>query len=230
MVEANPADGSDHDDYDSDESKQEIEKTPEEKNALLLQYVKEGDVQNTEEILKAGADVDHEENGWNSLLWAACKGNEEMVRLLIHYNAHLKYKKKEEEQQQEQQEEGDEAKDNFKKVPDPAKTGIYTPMHWASYHGHYKVVWILMKENMSPLVKDMHGNNCIHQAAANGQSKVLKCFMQFGVDLMLKNARTHAPLDLATEKETRQLILKGKETQFCSGTKCNGSKFDFRNV
>ena len=103
-------------------------------------------------------------------------------------------------------------------------------MHWASYHGHYKVVWVLLKENMSPLVKDMHGNNCIHQAAANGQSKVLKCFMQFGVDLQLKNARTHAPLDLATEKDTRAIILKGINTHFCCGNNCDQSKFDFRNV
>jgi hypothetical protein len=49
-----------------------------------------------------------------------------------------------------------------KKADDPAKTGKYTPMHWASYHGHYKVVWILMKANMSPLIKDMHGNNAVH--------------------------------------------------------------------
>jgi len=115
-------------------------------------------------------------------------------------------------------------------VPDPAKTGKYTPMHWASYHGHYKVVWILMKENMSPLVKDMHGNNCIHQAASNSSLNVLKCFMQFGVDLQLKNARTHTPLDLATDPETRALITAGINTKYCSGTKCGNSKFDFRNV
>jgi len=79
-------------------------------------------------------------------------------------------------------------------------------MHWASYHGYHKVVWILKKEGMNPLLQDIHGNNCIHQAAANSQIKVLKCFMQFGVDLNLKNARTHTPLDLATDPETRALI------------------------
>lgn len=83
---------------------------------------------------------------------------------------------------------------------------------------------------MSPLIKDKHGNNCIHQASANQQLKVLKCYMQFGVDLQLKNARTHTPLDLATDEETRNLIQAGINTTNCSGTKCDKSKFDFRNV
>jgi len=54
--------------------------------------------------------------------------------------------------------------------------------------------------------------------------------MQFGVDLNLKNARTHTPLDLATDPETRNLIQKGQKTTHCFGKKCNKSKFDFKNV
>ena len=103
-------------------------------------------------------------------------------------------------------------------------------MHWASYHGHIKVVWLLMKVGMDPLSIDIHGNNCIHQAAANSQIKVLKCFMQFGVDLQLRNARVHTPLDLATDPETRALIKAGIKTTHCSGKKCNNSRFDFRNI
>ena len=38
------------------------------------------------------ADYNAEENGWNALLWAACNGNEDIVRLLIRNSAHLKYK------------------------------------------------------------------------------------------------------------------------------------------
>jgi hypothetical protein len=79
-------------------------------------------------------------------------------------------------------------------------------------------------------LKDIHGNNCIHQAAANSQIQVLKCFMQFGVDPNLRNARVHTPLDLATDPETRSLIKAGIKTTHCSGKKCNGSKFDFRNI
>ncbi len=83
---------------------------------------------------------------------------------------------------------------------------------------------------MNPLLQDIHGNNCIHQAAANSQIEVLKCFMQFGVDLQLRNARVHTPLDLATDPETRELIQRGIKTTHCSGANCGKSKFDFRNI
>ena len=161
MVEANPPEAEASDDYDeSSEEKQEM--SQEEKNKNLLNYVKAGDVPNATAMIQAGADPCYEENGWNPLLWAACNGNEDLVRLLIRNNAHLMYKEQEEVTQETADANEDDQVDNFKKVPDPAKTGKYTPLHWASYQGHYKVVWILMKENMSPLIKDKHGNNCIH--------------------------------------------------------------------
>ena len=202
----------------------------EEKDRLLMKAAKEGDYNSTKEMIEMGANYNYEESGWTPLLWAACNGYENIVRELIRHGAHHVYKDNEEENARETTVDEDEVQDNFKKVPDPAKTGRYTPMHWASYHGYYKVVWILMREKMNPLIKDMHGNNCIHQAAANGKIKVLKCFMQFGVDLNLKNARTHTPLDLATEPETRLLIQRGIKTTNCSGQRCGGSKFDFRNI
>jgi len=30
-------------------------------------------------------------DGWNALLWASCNGDEEMVRLLIKFQAHAPY-------------------------------------------------------------------------------------------------------------------------------------------
>jgi len=51
---------------------------------------------------------------------------------------------------------------------------------------------------MSPLDIDMHGNTAVHQAAASGEKKVLECFLSRGVDVDVKNARGHTPLDLAT--------------------------------
>jgi ankyrin repeat protein len=52
--------------------------------------------------------------------------------------------------------------DPFVKPKDAQKVGKYTPLHWASYKGHYKVVWILLKEKMSPLDIDHDGNTCVH--------------------------------------------------------------------
>ena len=224
MVE--PRSASDED----DDSEEEVEKqmTQPERDALLMKGVKDNDFEQVVEAIKLGAYPTCEEGGWNPLLWAACNGNEGIVRHLIKNQAHLKYKEHDEENNAAEDEE--EEKDNFKPVPDPAKVGRHTPMHWASYHGHLKVIWQLMKENMNPLLQDIHGNNCIHQAAANSQIYVLKCFMQFGVDLQLKNARVHTPLDLATDPETRKLIQRGIKTVHCVGNNCGNSKFDFRNI
>jgi len=55
-----------------------------------------------------------------------------------------------------------EDKDPFVKPPDARKIGKYTPLHWASYKGHYKVVWILLKVGMSPLDIDQYGNTAVH--------------------------------------------------------------------
>ena len=52
----------------------------------------------------------------------------------------------------------------------------------------------------------MHGNTAVHQAAASGSKKVLECFLSRGVDVEIKNARGHAPLDLATQSEVKKLI------------------------
>jgi len=63
----------------------------------------------------------------------------------------LKYKETTEEADNAVDDE-EEEKDNFNPVPDPSKTGRSTPMHWASYHGFHKVVWILKKQGMNPLL------------------------------------------------------------------------------
>jgi len=91
-------------------------------------------------------------------------------------------------------------------------------------------VWILLKENLSPTEIDMYGNTSVHQAAAGGTDKVLKCFLMGGVDVNQVNARSHSPLDLATNDSTRELITKAMNTEKCQGTVCGHSVFDFKNI
>ena len=45
----------------------------------------------------------------------------------------------------------EEEEDPFVPEIDAAKHGKYTPLHWASYKGYYKVVWILLKNKIDPL-------------------------------------------------------------------------------
>jgi len=83
---------------------------------------------------------------------------------------------------------------------------------------------------MSPLDIDMHGNTAVHQAAASGSKKVLECFLSRGVDVEIKNARGHSPLDLATQPEVKELISKATSTKNCANKKGCNSKFDFKNI
>ena len=68
---------------DDDSEEEEQQMTQEQKNTLLLKAVKENNVDDTIEAIKLGADPNFEENSWNAILWAACNGNEDIVRVLI---------------------------------------------------------------------------------------------------------------------------------------------------
>lgn len=124
----------------------------------------------------------------------------------------------------------DEDYDPFVKPKDAAKVGRYTPLHWASYKNHINVVWILLKNNVSIKEIDNHGNQAVHHAAAIADPAILKCFMSKGVDINLKNARGHEPIDLATVDEVRKLIVKAQNTLHCKGNLCDSSVFDFKNI
>jgi hypothetical protein len=56
---------------------------------------------------------------------------------------------------------------------------------------------------------------------------VLECFLSRGVDVDVKNARGHTPLDLATASEVKHLITNAMKTEKCVIDK---SKFDFKNI
>ena len=84
--------------------------------------------------------------------------------------------------------------------------GKYTPLHWASYKGHYNLVCKFLKREMNPLDIDMYGNTAVHQAAAAGNFDVIQAFLSLGYDVEVKNARLHTPMDLVTEPKTKNLI------------------------
>mmetsp|Transcript_42036 Transcript_42036/g.64406 ORF Transcript_42036/g.64406 Transcript_42036/m.64406 type:complete len:234 (-) Transcript_42036:788-1489(-) len=154
------------------------------------------------------------------------------MRALIKHNACAPYLNQkggpgEENKASEKTEEEDF--DPFVKPKDARKVGKYTPLHWASYKGFYKIVWLLLKVGISPLDIDMYGNTAVHQAAAAGNLKVLECFLSRGVDVDVKNARGHTPMDLATETDTKKLIGKATKTKYCEEPACR-AKFDFKNI
>ena len=115
--------------------------------------------------LDKGASSSYEEDGWNPILWASCNGNEKIVRALIQRGAltnYLNSKNRHEEGDTKLQGDDGEEYDPFTKPQSAKNAGRYTPLHWACYKGHQKVVWILLKAECDVTDIDMYGNNAIH--------------------------------------------------------------------
>ena len=71
-------------DDESEEEDPAMRLTQEDKDKMLLTAVKDNQFDAASEAIDLGADVNCEEaGGWNPILWAACNGNLEIVRLLI---------------------------------------------------------------------------------------------------------------------------------------------------
>ena len=192
----------------------------------LLKAVKENDEETALGYLE-NKDINalyEDAEKWSPLMWACCNGNEKLVNILLNdFNAASPYITNKEDENFEQ--EG--GNNPFKKPKIASMVGRYTPMHWASYKGNYRIVWKLLKEGMSPLDIDIYGNTAVHQAAASGKIEVLECFLSRGVDVEMKNARGHTSFDLATDDKVRDVIKKAIETTNC--IQC-GSVFDFKNI
>lgn len=66
---------------DDEETEEEI--SQEQLDTELIQACKENNIDEVNRLLAAGADPTTRIDGWSSLLWAACNGNEDLVRILI---------------------------------------------------------------------------------------------------------------------------------------------------
>ena len=64
------------------------------------------------------------------MLWAACNGNEEVVRLLVNKGACDPYLSKDVNTEGKNEEEADP----FRKPEDAKKIGKYTPLHWVPFN------------------------------------------------------------------------------------------------
>ena len=88
-----------------------------------------------------------------------------------------------------------------------------TPLLWACVKGHLGIVWSLLVDGYSPNDLDDMGNNALHLAAAAGNRKIVKILIDDGVMSTLVNMYKNLPIDMATDKEVREMIsdamLKG---------------------
>ena len=179
MTDAAPADKAAAEEPSDEESEEEPERQ-EDKDAELLEAAKVNDIDAVQFCLDKGSNPQFKKDGWSPLLWAACNGNEDIVRVLMARKAgeeYMKHGNDTKSQEVKLDDNEDEEEDPFIKPPDASKEGKYTPLHWASYKGFFKVVWILLKYGIDPLDIDMYGNTSVHQAAASGNIEVLITYL-----------------------------------------------------
>lgn len=201
-----------------------------------------------------GVDLnDMDTNGWTPLIWAIVNNHIEIVKTVLERQFSHKPGKSFDESQnsisiansQEDrlmisdrnkekrvpQLDKDEQREKdfneiFKKPLNPTSFGKYTPLHWAAYKGNCLVSSILLKHEFDPLEIDMYGNTAIHQAAASNDLNTLKLFLGLGLDIELKNARSHSPYDLCTSPQLKDIMKRTIEKQKCQICE---TYFDFFN-
>eukprot|EP00747_Dinoflagellata_sp_TGD_P162464 gnl/TRDRNA2_/TRDRNA2_180111_c0_seq1.p1 gnl/TRDRNA2_/TRDRNA2_180111_c0~~gnl/TRDRNA2_/TRDRNA2_180111_c0_seq1.p1 ORF type:complete len:502 (+),score=157.56 gnl/TRDRNA2_/TRDRNA2_180111_c0_seq1:103-1608(+) len=179
---------------EADDAEREAKLNPE-----LLQACMKNDTETAKRLIAEGADPCCEDaRQWSPLIWAASHGNETLTRLLIQYNAADVYKY-------------DESQGKVKKKK-------HSPLHWAAFKGHLKVLWLLLGQNLSHHERDQIGNTALHQAAAGGSLECTKCLMGQGADVFAKNDRGHTPFALCTVPEVQGLLQKAMDTVACKAT------------
>ena len=77
--------------FDSDEEEEGEQMTEEELSTKLLEACQENQFDDVSYWLENNASPIFKKDNWSPLLWAACNGNEDIVRALLRHNAHSEY-------------------------------------------------------------------------------------------------------------------------------------------
>ena len=67
-------------------------------------------------------------------------------------------------------------------MPGSGKDGGHTALHWASYHGHAKVVKYLLKSGAQVDAITRRGLTALHSASRRGHSPVIQVLVEAGAD------------------------------------------------
>lgn len=128
----------------------------------LIRAAGNGDVQQVQNLLERGADIEAKDDFDNTPLHcAAFNGHESVARLLLKNKANIN------------------AKDGFD----------WTPLHWAVSAGHEAVVRLLLENNADIKAKDIYGDTPLQLAASERQAivKLLENWLAF--QELLRNSR-----------------------------------------
>jgi len=162
-------------DEDGEDGEPDPAELAERLNPELLAACMRNDTEAAVSLIDQHADPcceDHRQ--WSPLVWAANHGNDSLTRLLISRGAAEVYKY-------------DESQGKVMKKK-------HSPLHWAAFKGHLKVLWLLMAppQNLSHHEK--------------------------GVDVFAKNDRGHTPFALCTVPEVQDILKKAMDCKACKAT------------
>ena len=162
--------------------------------------------------------------GWTCLHWAARHGMVETVERLVAVNAAEPYLAAraardapvkevlrplgapDEDRADEPRDDEDAAPPGtVNEVPDEVLLRN-TPLHWAAFHGHLRVIWLLLQAGYSTDDLDEVGNSPLHLAAAGGHAACVRALLNDGSDAARKNDFSNAPAEVTTDEAVRSLL------------------------
>lgn len=83
-----------------------------------------------------------------------------------------------------------------------------TPLLWAAFKGHLRIVWLLLTDGYSPNDVDDMGNNALHLAAVNQHERILKVLIDDGGSANAVNFYKNRPIDMATKRPIREMLTE----------------------
>ena len=154
---------------------------------LLIEAVKEKDIEIIELIIKRGVDVNalvthvgrHRRTDKNPLHWASEYGHTEIVKVLLEAGAEVN------------------TPDTLYDEDDPYNDR--TSLHYAAYFGHKNVAKLLIDNGADVNVKDEDGETPLHDAAREGHKEIAKLLIDNGADVNVKDTFNKTPLHVVAE-------------------------------
>jgi hypothetical protein len=150
--------------------------------------------------------VEANEAAWTPMIWAVSEGYVDLVDLLLANKMGDMYLHASGEEDSTQQ--------------------MATPLQWAAFKGHDKIVNTLLRFGMQVQDTDDCGNNALHLACTGGHIEVIRTLLAAGCDINARNKYGNTPIGMCSPKDCKGLLHKAMNQLNCH---FDNSPFDATN-
>jgi len=183
-------------------------------NEDLLEAVKGGDIQKTQEMLAQEPDLlnINSSEGYSLLHYAVMDEQKEMAKFLIDRGLSVNITDNKENTPLHLA----AGSGNLEMVALLISAGAdinaknsygTTPIHEACWKGNGEIVDFFLSKNAKIDEKDSHGNTSLHDAVWYEQYDIVELLIAAGADVNIRNNNGELPLDLAKSEEIKELLL-----------------------